>query len=221
MKKQVLFIAVAILSFGIMQAQDIRFGAKAGVNFATIGGDFTDDAESKTGFHLGGLVELLLTDKIAIQPEVLYSAQGAKMEETESSDLVNLTITTTSKTKLDYINIPIMGKFYIIDGLAVEAGPQVSFLVSANRENEVEVSGDQDLIDLIDPSELESGEVDISDNISGIDFGVGIGASYRLGMGVFFGARYTLGLTNVNDFTGADNIKQQNNVFQLSAGYSF
>tara|TARA_R100000935_G_scaffold55682_2_gene85972 strand:+ start:66144 stop:66806 length:663 start_codon:yes stop_codon:yes gene_type:complete len=220
MKKQVLLIAVAIFSFGVMQAQDIRFGAKAGVNFASIGGDFTDGVEGKTGFHIGGLVEIMLSDKFAVQPELLYSAQGAKIEDSDTQ--FGITVTETSKTKLDYINIPIMGKFYVTEGLALEAGPQVGFLVSANAESEIEVSGDVDpeILDEIN-NQFPSGDVDISDFTSGVDFGVGVGASYRLDMGVFFGARYTLGLSNINDGPGADSVKQQNNVFQFSVGYLF
>lgn len=200
MKKQILLIAVAIFSFSVMQAQDVRFGAKAGVNFASIGGDFTDGVDGTTGFHIGGLVELMLTDNFSVQPEVLYSAQGAESEETDGG------ITVTSKLKLDYINIPIMAKYYVTEGLALEAGPQVGFLASANSE--VEFGG-------------ETEETDISDFTSGLDLGVGAGASYRLDMGVFFGARYVLGLSNINDYDGSDDVKQQNNVIQVSVGYSF
>lgn len=207
MKKQVVLIAVAIFSFGAMQAQDIRFGAKAGVNFASIGGDETDGVDGLTAFHIGGLAEIMITEQFGVQPEILYSAQGAKSEESFDG------VTITSKTKLDYLNIPIMAKYYVTEGLALEAGPQVGFLVSANAEDEVE--GDTGDFD------FETGDVDISDFTSGIDFGVGVGASYRLDMGVFFGARYNLGLSNINDFEGSDDFKNQNNVIQISVGYLF
>lgn len=68
--------------------------------------------------------------------------------------------------------------------------------------------------------ETESYNEDVTKAFSTIDFGLGIGASYRLNMGLFFGARYTLGLSNINDFEGA-NFKNHNDVFQISAGYSF
>ncbi|TXD67771.1 PorT family protein, partial [Aequorivita lipolytica] len=41
-----------------------------------------------------------------------------------------------------------------------------------------------------------------------------------LNMGVFFSLRYNKGLLDVNDIDGY-NGKNQNNVFQVSAGYSF
>lgn len=207
MKKQVVLVAIALFAFTFTNAQDIKFGAKAGVNFASIGGDQTNGLDGATGFHIGGLVEILFSEKFGIQPEILYSAQGAKSEESA------LGITVTSKTKLDYINIPILGKYYVTDALSLEAGPQIGFLASANVETEVEGAGDVDI--------EGEGESDISEFTSGTDFSLAAGATYRLPMGVFFSARYALGLSNINDGPGSDNFKNQNNVAQLSVGYSF
>ena len=201
MKKQVLLIAIAIFSFGVMNAQEIKFGAKAGVNFASIGGDNTDGVEGLTGFHIGGLVEILFTEKFGIQPEIVYSAQGASLEQVAAN------VTATQKTKLDYINVPILGKYYITNALSVEAGPQIGFLASANAETEV--SNGTDVPD-----------VDIKDVTSSTDFAIAAGASYRLPMGVFFSARYNIGISDIND-TSLTNASNQNNVAQLSVGYSF
>ena len=52
MKKLLLTAAVAVFGLTSINAQEITFGAKAGVNFSTIGGDETGDVESKTGFHI-------------------------------------------------------------------------------------------------------------------------------------------------------------------------
>jgi len=218
MKKQVLLIAIAIFSYGVTQAQDIRFGAKAGVNFASIGGDDTSGVSGRTGFHIGGLVEILLTEKFAVQPEILYSAQGFSYENQDEF----FDTKVSNETNLDYINIPVMAKYYVTEGLALEAGPQLGFLISANNEVEIQGGGDDD-------PQFETGESDVSDFYSGFDLGLAAGASYRLDMGVFFGARYVLGLSNINDNgtniglidIDIDSFKQQNNVFQVSVGYAF
>jgi hypothetical protein len=112
---------------------------------------------------------------------------------------------------IDYINIPILGKYYFTDALSVDAGPQMGFLASAQLETEVEGA---------DGGQAE-GDADVSDVTNGTDFGIVAGLKYRLDMGVFFSGRYNLGVSNINDFTGSDNFKQQNNVIQLSVGYSF
>ncbi len=207
MKKLFFIAAITVMAVSATQAQEVRLGAKAGVNFSTLSGDDLGDIKSRTGFHIGGLVEIPISEKFWVQPEVLYSAQGAKYKDSGSEMGVDYSYDIT--TKLDYIQVPIMAKYYVVEGLALEAGPQISFLASKKGTVEgsvggVEVSTEEDL-----------------DNVSGIDFGVGFGASYRLPMGVFFGARYNLGLSNVNDGDFADDQKIHNNVFQLSAGYSF
>lgn len=207
MKKLVLFAAIAAISVSSALAQEVKLGAKAGVNFSTFSGDDLGDVKSRTGFHIGALVEIPVSERFSVQPEILYSAQGAKYEERGPGPGEEYFFKVLAK--LDYIQVPIMAKFYVMDGLALEAGPQISFLASKKGEIEATIGG-----------VTVSSEEDL-DNISSIDFSLGAGASYRLPMGVFFGARYNFGLSNVNDSDTADNFKMRNNVFQLSAGYSF
>ena len=204
MKKLLLFVAVAALTIGTAQSQELRIGVKAGVNFASIGGDFTDDYDGRTSFHLGGLVEIPISEKFAIQPELLYSGQGAKSEYDDSfGDSI---VTGKEKLKLDYINIPIMAKYYIMEGLSVEAGPQFGLLLSAKNEFEIsDFRGD------------ESVNVDVKDFYKTLDIAFGFGSSYRLNNGLFFSARYVIGLTDITD----DSYKTRNGVLQLSGGFSF
>ena len=215
MKKLLLTAAVAVFGLTSINAQEITFGAKAGVNFSTIGGDETGDYESKTGFHIGAVAEIMISDKFSFQPELMYSSQGAKSSYSGTFTLLGDTIYETEelKYKLDYINIPLMAKYYVAEGFSIEAGPQIGFLVSAKDEFEF--------------TETENGvtqsgseEEDIEDT-SSIDFGVNFGLGYKLESGLNFGARYNLGLSNINDGKGSDVFKQQNNVFQLSVGYMF
>ena len=207
MKKLFFCIAISTVSVSGAIAQEVRLGAKGGVNFSTLSGDDLGDVRSRTGFHIGGLVEIPVTERFSIQPAVLYPAQGQKYEESGTELGVDYSYKTTAK--LDYIQVPLMAKFYVVDGFALEAGPQISFLASKKGEMDATIGGI-----------TVSSEEDLED-ISSIDFSLGAGASYRLPMGVFFGARYNFGLSNVNDSDSADNLKIHNNVFQLSAGYSF
>ena len=65
-----------------------------------------------------------MSDKFAIQPELLYSAQGGKI----STGGANYT------TNLNYFNIPVMAKYYVADAFSIEAGPQIGFLMSAKSD---------------------------------------------------------------------------------------
>src|SRR6476620_12597493 len=116
--KKVLLSAVALFAFGAASAQSVKFGVKAGLNVAnvTVSNDYfgvtSPSTSTKIGFHVGGLAELKLTDKFAIQPDLLFSMQGATTKSSEN-DFAGFTSTSEDKINLSYINIPVMFKYYI------------------------------------------------------------------------------------------------------------
>lgn len=217
MKNLLRFAVVTLISISAVQSQELRLGAKAGVNFASIGGDETDDFDGLTGFHVGALVEIPISEKFAVQPELLYSSQGAK-EEYSSIPFGGFGIKYENKLKLDYINIPIMAKYYVTDGLSIEAGPQFGILISAKAEGEATE---------LQQGGVESFDQDVKDSFKSLDIGFGLGAAYRLNNNIFFSARYILGIRDIaedveyNGNIEVKTFKQHNNVIQLSAGYSF
>ena len=192
MKKIMLAVIIAVVSMSV-NAQT-SFGVKAGLNLATITGDDTEEADFRTSFNVGAVAEFKIAEKFSIQPEVSYSSQGWESSGSDWKETI----------KLDYINIPVMAKYYVIEGLSIEAGPQVGFLVSAEAEFE---EGD-----------LEGSE-DIKDFVSSVDFGLNFGVGYKLDFGLNFGARYNLGLANIADDSDAGDFK--NGVLQFSVGYFF
>ena len=183
-------------------SQETKFGVKGGANFATLSGDDTDGIDGRTGFHIGGLAEIMFNDSFGVQPELVYSNQGASEEFSESG------LTGKYTLKLDYINVPILAKYFLTSGLNVNLGPQVGFAI--NKQEEFELSGDG-----LD----ESGSEDL-EGVNDFDFGLAGGLGYQLDMGVFINARYTLGLSNLSE-DGGDDYSIQNNVIQVSVGYMF
>ena len=192
MKKLLLFVSIAVFGFWNINAQDVKFGAKAGVNFANISGDETGGLDSRTAFHVGVVAEIGISEKFSFQPELMYSQQGFKMS----------VFGIDATGELDYLNLPLMAKYYVADGFSLEAGPQVGFLMSAKAKAEGESE-------------------DLKDVTKGIDFGLDFGLGYKMDNGLNFGARYNLGLSNINDGEGSDEFKNQNAVIQLSIGYFF
>ena len=178
--------------------QPARFGAKAGANFSSVNGDDAESFSGKTGFHFGGMVEIPVSDKFAVQPELLYSSQGADYSENEF----------TGSYKLDYLTIPVMAKFSLGEGFSVQAGPQVGFLLSA--KDEYEIDG-------------ETMKEDVKDFTKSTDIGANIGVDYTFDSGLNIGARYNMGISRLDDFSGeeATNTKWRNSVFQISLGYLF
>jgi hypothetical protein len=119
MKKSVLLFLVMLTAPLVIHAQGIGFGIKAGANFADQAIDEID-VKSLADFHFGAYLNLNLSDKFGITPEVLYSAHGTKWDEI--------------KVDYDYIAIPVMVRFKPIKLLSLEAGPQFSFLTKAEVE---------------------------------------------------------------------------------------
>lgn len=120
MKKMMLFtcLLISTLSF----AQKFELGFKAGANISNFTGSSNIDdvkAKSLVGFHAGAFVSLFVGKNFAIQPEVLVSSQGAKVEEAGESD----------NFKATYINIPVLAKFRFNGGFYLEAGPQIGFKI--------------------------------------------------------------------------------------------
>jgi opacity protein-like surface antigen len=202
--KKIILSAVAVLAFGFTNAQGVKFGVKAALNVATLTGD-VEDASSLVGFQVGGFAEIKISEKFAVQPELMYSAQGG--ENSTSESFGGDTFNSEVKYKLGYINIPVMAKYYVAKSFSLEAGPQIGFLVSAKGDYTFSGGG-----------ESESGSEDIKDTVSSVDFGLNVGAGYDFTENLSAGLRYNFGLTNVNDEGAAD---VNNGVFSVSLGYKF
>lgn len=197
MKRTFLLVAIAILGFGTsMNAQEYwNFGIKGGVNFSNMSSDGFDDNNSRTGFHLGLLAEIPVSDRFSVQPEALYSTQG-----TEANGAFG-----EGEYQIDYVQVPVIAKFYLVDGLALEAGPSFNF----------KVEEEYDLENGIFDSETDT------DYASSFEFGGALGASYKFNNGFFLGARYTMGFSNVYDSDDFDGDSIKNNGIQAGIGFQF
>lgn len=209
MKKVILSVA-ALFAFGFVSAQDVKFGIKGGVNFATLTGD-VEDTSMKVGFNVGGLVEIKVSEKFSVQPELLFSTQGAKEEYSETSGADSYKV--ENNLNLGYLNIPIMAKYYVIDKFSLEAGPQFGFLMSAKSDyTETQTIGGV--------TSTFSEEVDVKDDMNSVDFGINFGAGYDFTENISAGVRYNLGLSDITD-EQEDNFEMKNSVIALSIGYKF
>ena len=118
--KKIILTAVAVLAFGFTNAQDMKYGVKGGLNSSSLSG--AEGASSIMGIHLGGFAQFKVNDKFSVQPELLYSMQGAKFD---GGGTLNM----------NYINIPVMAKYAVGEKFNLQAGPQIGFLMSAKAES--------------------------------------------------------------------------------------
>lgn len=123
--KKIIFFVIVLISMNA-RAQNFQVGLKAGINISNFnGGDFnTVKNKSLLGYHAGAFMRFKF-GHLALQPAVLLSTQGAKLEEAGNSE----------NYKLSYVNIPVVLQYETSGGFYIEAGPQIGFKVSEDIPN--------------------------------------------------------------------------------------
>lgn len=154
MNKNLICCLFAVGMFVFVNAQEVKFGFKGGLNFASLINDTQDlQSDTRTGYHLGAVLQVSVLKTFAVQGEILYSAQG------------------TDQINIDYINVPILAKLKLASIFSIEAGPQFGFLVN------------DDLKDIFF-NQLKSEPIDFSFALgAGVEFGAFFGQiRYNIGI---------------------------------------
>src|SRR5450432_777781 len=103
MKKSFFLVIISLIS--VVAVAQIQFGAKAGLNLATIlTSPSTPGTSTRAGLNAVGLAYFPFFNNFALQPEVQYSGEGAKISNSGMS-------TTTLNSS--YINVPVFFKYKI------------------------------------------------------------------------------------------------------------
>ncbi len=189
MRKLGCMACVVLLTFAA-SAQDIKLGFKGGLTMAKINTSVSGASkttEDRVTFHAGFFATIMASKKFGIQPELLYSGQGG--------------VASTAELNLGYLNIPLMFRYSIVPWLNIQAGPQLSFLLSAS-----------------------DGAVDIWSQFKTIDFGGAIGVGLDLPYRFNASFRYIYGFSNISaiDFSSLriPDPVVTNRVMQISLGYN-
>jgi hypothetical protein len=187
MKKMSLSLVLVLMFATLTKAQEstVEFGLKGGLNFANLNYESNMDSKTRTSVHAGLLAHFHLNKNWAIQPELMFSGQGAKYDGDRT-------------LKLDYLNIPVLAQYMFDNGLRLQTGPQLGFLLNAK-------------------SEVGDLEADVKDELNTTDFSWSFGVGYITPGGFGVDARYNLGLSNISE----DDNSVKNNVFQLGIFYQF
>jgi len=128
--KRIILLAVVAIAANAAYAQKVQFGVKAGVNLANFNDDASPNSNSKAGLNIGALAHIHLNENWAVQPEVVYSMQGAEFN-------------NGTKAKVNYINIPVLGQYMFANGFRLQTGPQLGILTSSKaKSGDVEIDTD-------------------------------------------------------------------------------
>ena len=193
MKTKLLSLAAAVLFSTAVMAQ-FHIGAKAGANIIKIDGKSFKD-EFKFGYSLGGFMEVRLSNKFVLQPEVLFNQASTTLDSSFKNIYQGVfNASAQSKVKLNYLSIPLLLNYKLIGSfLSLQAGPQFSVLMSKNK------------------TLLQNG----GEAFKNGDFSMLGGVQVKVGA-IRVNGRYVVGLSNINDIDNQDKWKAEG--FQLSVG---
>lgn len=187
--KKTFFILLSVVTFQNSLAQTADFGVKGGINISNLHYSDQSTTNKRIGLHFGMLAQIHASSKWAIQPEFLYSLEG------NSAILIP---EGTIYTKLNYLAVPVLVQYMLNNGFRLEGGAQIGFLLSAKTKRRNTRLTDN--------------------NFQSTAISIPIGVGYASASGFGLDARYSFGLTNIN------NESQpiiQSIVFQLGAFYAF
>ena len=175
MKKILLLTITGILCFCVKsRSQTTEFGLKAGLNISDLHSTSTNSLDPRASVYVGGLAHIHLSRYFAIQPELVYSCQGA----TQATGEGEVT------WRLNYVNVPVLLQYMFDNGFRLQTGPQLGLLASSKRK-------------------AGGNLTDIRDGYTTGDFSWSFGAGYLTSSGLGVDLRYNVGINNINN-TGTD-----------------
>ncbi|WP_396636118.1 porin family protein [Maribacter sp. R77961] len=209
-------IIIALFSFLVYNgnAQETTFGLKGGLNYSSVVGDLTEGVKFRFSGHGGLFLEIAFSEKFQLQPELLYSSQGFQFS-TDLASIQNGGGSTgeendfRTNVQLNYLTVPLLGKFALNDRYALEFGPQFGFLL--NQVTKIKNLDEQDGEDANQRSSV-SGDFQL-------DYGVAVGLDVRLNNHFSLAPRFYIGIRN--RLNGLPNVQNFNAALQLSANYRF
>ena len=176
-------------SFGMLHAQNNNvnpeYGIKGGFNMSNLYSSDANDENILYGFNAGLYATLPISDFIAIQPEILFTTKGAKLEYN------NALASGESKFRLNYIEVPLLVRVNITRNFNIHAGGYASYLVSSK----VTGRGDFNFEQEIDTNDLNKFDAGLSAGV-GVDFDpISIGLRYNYGLTTIGKERTVAGTT--------------------------
>jgi Outer membrane protein beta-barrel domain len=221
MIKKTFFSIISVLMINSLHAQ-VTYGIRSGVNYATWKGDDiqiiqdlvdkTDGyivTKGRTGMHIGGYVNIPISEVFAFEPGLGYSKKGYSLKgDFQIPVLKYLNINARAQVQSHYIDMPLVIKANVYKGLQVYAGPQVSYLVRSTLNAKLGVFG----------ITLFNRGIGITERFNKVDMGLTGGVGYQFENGLNVQAGYDYGLSKLDK---NDNYSAYNRVVKVSVGFSF
>lgn len=191
-------------------SESVRFGIRAGLNFATMTGDDVDDVDSRTAFHVGVIADIPLLKSLYIQSGVYLTQKGLKYNDELDNDIDG---EVTAKPM--YLEIPVLASyrynFSDATQLQFNVGPYFAFGLGGKVKAEASYEN-------VSASEEVDFFGDDDDQLGGkrFDCGLQVGLGLTFAKHIYVGGAYEFGFTDAIKDT-----KAKNSNWMVSVGYTF
>jgi|MTBAKSStandDraft_2_1061841.scaffolds.fasta_scaffold01381_15 opacity protein-like surface antigen len=197
MKKMIFVVLALILVVGMVQASDMRFGAKAGLTLGNVNKDVEDlgmpaeaDKKMRMGMTFGAMMHMPVGESMVFMAEGAYIQKGVVVEFMDEEMTM----------KIDYLQFDALMKYAFADAFGIYAGPGFGFVMAAEEE-------------------YPGGSMDIKDFVKSSEFSLNFGAQFMATENIVLDARYNMGLTTIPDEEGAPEVMSR--TISLTVGYLF
>jgi Outer membrane protein beta-barrel domain len=191
MKVKLLIISALTLCTSLTFAQGLKVGIKGGASINKITGQSFKNQFS-FGYHVGGFATIKISDKIGIQPEVLFNQTNVDTS-SKFSDIY--AFNKVNGVKLNQLSIPLLLNYSPNKFVSFQVGPQYSILM--NKDKTFIANG--------------------KDAFKAGDFSMLGGIQLNISKIRVYG-RYAVGLSNLNDIDNKEQWKSQS--VQLGVGFT-
>ena len=214
-----LFVTAAVSS---AQAQDVRFGFRAGANYSNLAGNIKNEAtyNNKIGFLGGVIVNVPVVENFfSVQPEILYSQKGFENKPTEFTNILGGKQKREGNVNYNYLDVPVLLKINA-GGFIAEAGPQYSYLLSSSNETKTTTTPALGGT----PTTVEARDKNDVSGLNRNELGYVAGVGYQADNGLSLSLRYTGAFSDFvksddNSYFNGDLKNARHSAFQLSLGY--
>ena len=186
MKKILLVCATALMVTVAASAQSWAWGPKVGATFTTLNG--VGDLKMREGVTAGLFFESVACNWFVIEADLLFSMQGFKADDTNDT-----------KVRLNYISMPIVGKYYVIDGLNLQMGASFDYLIHSGIKTDAAT------------------DINVDGDFNKFNIQFVAGMAYDFDFGMVLEGRYCYGLTPESTLTQ----DVYSGMLQITAGWRF
>ena len=198
MRRFTLLLLCTVIGTTALAQSRFGYGPKVALNLSSVNLDdfkaVSVDNKMRVGVAFGGFATYWINDWLELQTEVMYSIQGAKLKFPTDAGK------ESGKLIANYINVPMLAKFYPFEGMHLHAGPEVSFLVR---------------------KKLERGDTKLDADFHKVDLSIAVGAGYEFDFGLTLDLRYNIGMVDILKRVDGEKVRSKNGVIQLGVGWRF